>query len=105
MKVMWVFATICASTTIASTADLKFPAMCQYSKYPGVDKFDEQGHADAFVAANEGLTIKKGIGLMPPSLNIWDGPNKFELKKKIDLSKLSLEEILAVMMENGFEKG
>lgn len=86
-------------------ADIKFPAQCQYSKYPGVDKFDEQGHADAFAAANKGLIIKKGIGLIKPSLNIWDGPSKFELKKKVDLSNLSLQEILAVMKENGFEKG
>lgn len=105
MRAVCVCASLCVSTTVAITADLKFPAMCQYSKYPGVDKFDEQGHADAFVAANDGLTIKKNLGLMPPSLNIWDGPSKFELKKKVDLSNLSLEQILAVMKEHGFEKG
>ena len=52
-------------------AELKVPAECQFSKYPGVAEFIEKGHANAFADANKGLKFKQGIGLMKPVLNIW----------------------------------
>jgi hypothetical protein len=52
-------------------AELKVPAECQFSKYPGVKDFIEKGHANAYADANKGLKFKQGIGLITPTLNIW----------------------------------
>jgi hypothetical protein len=56
---------------VYAVGELKTPAECQYSKYPGLKAFIEGGHGNSFADENEGLKFKQGIGLIKPTLNIW----------------------------------